>query len=573
MSISPPFWLSRWAYVTYCILFIAALIFWRHKIILREKKNALLQQEKLQATHVQEMNELKIRFFTNVSHELKTPLALIIGPVEKMLAQATNLKERYHFQLIQRNARRLENMVKQLLDFRKLEAGELYLNKTEDDIIQCVKEAFHSFLDVSENRNIMYSFHSEADAISTSFDKDKIERILFNLLSNAFKFTPVGGKIDVFVNSTTLNGQKAVQVTVADNGAGIAKENQGKIFDRFFQAESNAGNGNGLGLSIVKEFINLHDGAIHLVSEINRGSTFSIVLPVNVPGETAMQQALIHTDAMPVEHPAGANGILKEQTVKKEKKKLLLVEDNDDFRCYIKRNLESFYNIIEAPDGKAGWQKTLATHPDIILCDVNMPEMNGIELCRKIKEDKRTSFIPVILVTVLSAEEHQLQGLQTGANDYITKPFNFEVLLLKIKNLLTQEDDFKRTYQRQVQAQPSGISINLSEDDFIHKALAYIEKNIDNPELSVENLSRELLMSRVALYKKFFAITGTTPVEFIRSIRLQRAAQLLQAGQMNVAEVAFAVGFNDPKYFAKLFKRYHNVLPSEYFKTSKKMLD
>lgn len=331
--------------------------------------------------------------------------------------------------------------------------------------------------------------------------------------------------------------------------------------------------GSGIGLAITKEFIKLHGGTITVESEPDKGSCFIVSLPMPSVEEDKTQlvsQEQETVKAADVEQITAMSKNGEAKSSKNKRKSVLLVEDNDDFRFYIKDNLKAYYNITEAENGKIGWQKALSEHPDLIVCDISMPEMNGIDLCRKIKGDTRTSFIPVILLTALTGEEQQLAGLETGASDYMTKPFNFEILLSKIKNLLNQQESFKKTYQKQVQVQASEVVTDSADDKFIQQALAIIEKNIANPDFSVEELSREMFMSRVALYKKLFSLTGKTPIEFIRSIRLQRAVQLLEKREMTVAEVAYEVGFNNPKYFTKYFKQEYNVLPSSYQAEKKK---
>lgn len=554
IHILPPFWLTPFAWVAYILIIIAALIFGRKMILRRAKMKFQIEQERQEAHRLHELDMMKIKFFTNVSHEFRTPLSLIITPVEKLIGQTGQPEEKKQFQLIHRNARRLLNMVNQLLDFRKLEEQELRLNRTTADIIRFLKELSFSFTDIAENKRISFSFETSRELLFTSFDQEKLERIMFNLLSNAFKFTPLGGAVTVMVSAEAE--EKVLRIKVKDTGIGIPRDKQEKIFERFFQNEvpgSMVNQGSGIGLSITKEFVRLHGGELTVESKVNEGSIFTVLLPLT-PVEEEGLTVREEKEVQPARN--------------KRKKTLLVVEDNDDFRFYIKDNLKEYYNILEARNGKAGWQKALADHPDLIVCDISMPEMNGIELCRKIREDKRTACIPLILLTALTGEEYQLEGLHTGASDYMTKPFNFEILHSKIKNLLSQQEQFKKTYQKQVQAQPSEISGPSAADVFIQQALAIVEKNISNPDFSVEEMSREMFMSRGALYKKMFSLTGQTPIEFIRSIRLQRAAQLLEKGEMTVAEVAYEVGFNNPKYFSKYFRDTFNVLPSAYNKNN-----
>jgi DNA-binding response OmpR family regulator len=398
-----------------------------------------------------------------------------------------------------------------------------------------------------------------------------VERILFNLLSNAFKFTHIGGAVNVSVDVKDSGTEKTIEIKVFDSGIGISKDKQEKIFDRFFQNEipgSMVNEGSGIGLAIIKELVKLHGGAISVESEEDKGSCFIVTLPIVPVAEETIEDLNQEDEDMYEPVSADNNALplvqVEQKKGREKKKKVLIVEDNDDFRSYIKEHLETSYNVIEASNGKIGWQKALSEHPDIIVCDISMPEMNGIDLCKKINADSRTSFIPVILLTALTGEEQQLAGLQTGASDYMTKPFNFEILLSKIKNLLSQQDTLKKTYQKQVQVQASEVVSESADDKFIQQALAVVEQNISNPDFSVEELSRQMFMSRVALYKKLLSLSGKTPIDFIRSIRLQRAAQLLEKNEMTVAEVAYEVGFNNPKYFTKYFKQEYNVLPSAY---------
>ena len=576
IHILPPFWLTPFAYLLYALLFITALVFARKMTILRARQKFQIESERQEAHRLHELDMLKIKFFTNVSHEFRTPLSLIITPLEKIITQSAPTPEKKQFLLIHRNAKRLLNLVNQLLDFRKLEQQELHLNKTPGDILSFIKEVSHSFFDIAESKKIAFSFHSPQERVLTMFDHDKVERILFNLLSNAFKFTPVGGAVNVLVEVNESGNERTIQIKVFDSGIGIAKDKQEKIFDRFFQNEipgSMVNEGSGIGLAIIKELIKLHGGTISVESEEDKGSCFTVTLPLILLSRENMEDFKQEDEEL--NDLISADNTL--QPAQEEQKKgqqrrktVLLVEDNHDFRLYIKENLESFYNVIEAPNGKIGWQKTLSEHPDLVVCDISMPEMNGIDLCKKINADSRTAFIPVILLTAMTGEDQQLAGLQTGASDYMTKPFNFEILLSKIKNLLSQQETFKKTYQKQVQVKATTVVTESADDRFIQQALEIIEKNISNTDFSVEEMSKQMFMSRVALYKRLFNLSGKTPIEFIRSIRLHRAAQLLEKNEFTVAEVAYEVGFNNPKYFTKYFKQEYSILPSSYAAEKKK---
>ena len=598
IHILPPFWKTPLAYTLYGILMITVLLLARRMIVQRARMRFAIEQEREEAHRLHELDMMKIRFFTNVSHEFRTPLSLILTPLDKIIRDTDNPSRKTQFQLIHRNARRLLNMVNQLLDFRKLEDQELRLNRSKGDIIRFIKGLSFSFADMAEKKNIDFSFRTSVSTLYTSFDQDKLERIVFNLLSNAFKFTPPYGRILVELNllPTADPGEHGLlQLAVKDTGIGIEKGKQVKIFDRFFQNDipgSIINQGSGIGLAITREFVKLHGGSIAVESEPGQGSCFTVLLPAEIVDpvtavlpvvEEALlaeesvlpDQALPAEISLPADRAAPDPGVggafvmpdrattVPGQALNK-KPTILLVEDNEDFRFYLKDNMREFFNIVEASNGKEGWQRTLGSHPDLIVSDISMPEMNGIDLCRKIKNDKRTSFVPVILLTALIGEEQQLKGLETGANDYMTKPFNFEILLSKVRNQLAQQEMSRKTWQKQVEANPAAVKVDSPDEKFIRQALDVVEKNISNPDFSVAELSRELYMSRVALYKKLLALTGRTPIEFIRSVRLKRAAQLLGKSQFTIAEIAYEVGFNNPKYFSRYFKAEFGMLPSVY---------
>lgn len=564
----PPFWLTPLAYVLYVLTILFILFFARRMVIQRAKMRFALEQERKEANRIRELDMMKTRFFTNVSHEFRTPLSLILTPLERMIGAADEPAQRTQYQLIHRNARRLLNLVNQLLDFRKMEVHELKLHATEGDIIKFIKETVCSFNDIAEKRQIRFSYTAALESLFTTFDHEKLERVIFNLLSNAFKFTLENGAISVDVGAIKNADETLLEIKIKDTGIGIPSNWHEKIFERFFQHDvpgTVVNQGSGIGLAITKEFVNLFDGAISVESEEGKGSCFTVLLPVKVIMPAVIEQPaevkLSETEGM---LPAGdtAPG-KKEYTV-------LLVEDNEDFLFYLKDNLREYYKITEAVNGREGWQKTLSVHPDIVVSDINMPLMNGIELCRKIKHDQRTKHIPVVLLTALTDEEQQLRSIETGAADYMTKPFNFELLVSRIKNLLHQHQSLKQTFTKQVAVKTTEIQIASPDEKFVQDALTIVEKNIANAEFTVEELSRALLLSRAAVYKRLFVLTGKTPTEFIRSVRLQRAAQLLEKTKMSVAEVAYETGFNNPKYFSKYFKAAFGKVPSSYQADAKK---
>jgi len=565
IHVLPPFWMTSEAYLLYFMLAAGSLYLIRMRGIKKLKLQFALEKEREEARRLHELDLMKIKFFTNISHEFRTPLSLIMAPIDKVIKQTSAPGIKQQLEFANRNARRLLNMVNQLLDFRKMESQELKLNLEEGELILFIKDVAYSFNDIAEKKNISYTFDTGINELYCSFDHDKIERILFNILSNAFKFTPSGGHVSVVLDITmpvkafTSN----LQIRIIDTGIGISKEKIGRIFDPFFQDDiptSMVNQGSGIGLSITKEFVKLHNGTISVESVIGEGSSFTVSIPVKVIAAgnsipASNDHAHLQSDTQPAS--GYANTTAKKATV-------LVVEDDADFRFYITDNLKGSFTVVEASDGKEGWQKALASHPNIVVSDISMPEMDGIELCKKIKKDSRTTHIPVILLTALTGEEQQLKGLETGASDYVTKPFNFDILRSKIKNILAQQENMRKTYQKQVEVKPADVEVESPDEAFLQKALRLIEENIGNPNFSVEELSSEMFVSRYTLYKKILALTGKTPNEFIRYMRLKRAAQLLENGYLTISQVGYKVGFKNQKYFVKAFKSEFNVSPSAY---------
>jgi signal transduction histidine kinase/ligand-binding sensor domain-containing protein/DNA-binding response OmpR family regulator len=579
-TILPPFWRTNTAFVIYILLVIGILFVARRLIQQREKLKFAIEQEHREVIRVHELDMMKTKFFTNVSHEFRTPLTLILTPLEKLIRQGKDPDVKNQHELIQRNAKRLLNLVNQLLDFRKLEVQEIRFTPSEGDVIAFLKDAVLSFSDLSEKKSIELTFNSSVESLETIFDKDKLEKIIFNLLSNAIKFTMEDGKVAVRVDLVG-NVHEEIRIAVEDTGIGIPANKHERIFERFFQNDapsSMVNQGSGIGLSITKEFVRIHGGRIELESESGRGSTFTVFLPVqrlnsNVSLLQRKSDLKEVTQQAPVGLRANIAGEMQEgvhEPNRDARKSLLLVEDNDDFRFYLKDNLKGSYHIIEARNGAEGWSLALSRHPDLIVSDVMMPEMNGIDLCRKIKGDGRISHIPVVLLTARGAEEQRLEGFEMGADDYITKPFNFEILESRIKNLIQQRERSQKIFRKTLDVKASELNITPLDTKFIENAIKYVEQNVADADFSVEQLGKELAISRAYLYKKILALTGKAPLEFIRTIRLQHAAQLLEKSQLSVSEVAYKVGFNNPKYFTRYFKEEFHVLPSQYAASLKK---
>ncbi len=574
ITILPPFWKTQLAILLYAIIITGILLFSRMLIVRRERINNRIKQERQESKHMHEMDMMKIKFFTNISHEFRTPLSLIINPVNKLLNSTKDPDQKHDFLMISRNAKRLLNLANQLLDFRKMEVEEFRYNPSEGDIISIIREVTESFSDLAEKKKIDLKTESGIDALNMIFDQDKLEKILYNLLSNAFKFTHEHGSITIKTNLIESKKEDTThrwfEITVSDTGIGIPADKHEKIFERFFQniipGSSVINRGSGVGLALTKEFVKLHGGDISLSSQADKGSSFAVLLPVKTADEYITEQTAVDeaakSPAVTAQHKIASR--FKRNRIDHKKPLVLLVEDNEDFRFYLKDNLLEYYNIIEAANGKEGWKKAVHSVPDLIVSDIIMSETNGIELCRKVKNNQKTSHIPVILLTARATEKQKIEGFKSGADDYITKPFSFEILQPRISNLISLRKSLREDYIKQIQIQPREINITSLDEKLIRKAVDVVEKNISQPDFSVRELSREMAMSRVNLYKKLSYITGKSPIEFIRLIRLKRAAQLLEKSQLTVSEIAYEVGFNSPKYFTKYFKAEYKTLPSLY---------
>jgi signal transduction histidine kinase/ligand-binding sensor domain-containing protein/DNA-binding response OmpR family regulator len=578
IKVLPPFWASWYAYVIYFTVIFSLLILLRYLIVTRERMKMQMEKEYIESQHIHEIDSMKINFFTNISHEFRTPLTLIFSPVEKLMLQLKNKPEEKYLTLIHQNAKRLLFMVNQLLDFRKMEVQGFGYNPSAGNIIKFIEDAVKSFDDLSDQKNIRLVFRTEITELNTLFDRDKLEKIMFNLLSNAFKFTSAEGEVKVSLLSEKQddltdkkNGIQRLShliIKVEDTGIGIPQDKIDNLFVSFYQVESiiSGDQGSGIGLALVKEFVKLHDGVITVTSEAGRGSCFTVVLPVSYNGKALAavsilkkEEPLYANKTLPLRHEPEGNDEPKERPT------ILIAEDNDDFRFYIKDNLQKIYNIYEAANGEEALTIIQKIVPDLIISDIMMPGIDGIELCRRIKADTTICHIPIILLTGMATDQEQFESLETGADDCLLKPFNFQILEVKISNLISSRRNLRQVFSSKLVIEPHDIVITSLDEQFINRTLDLVEKNISKTDYTVEELSRDLGISRTLLYKKILALSGKPPLEFMRTLRLKRAAQLLQKSQLNVSEVAFQVGFNDPKYFRKHFKNEFGVLPSKYF--------
>lgn len=591
LRIAPPFWLSPVAYVCYVLLLIALLFGVFYSIRRRERNRFIVRQLEEESRQKDQLHQLKIGFFTNISHELRTPLTLIISPLEGMLRQATG-KQQQQLELMLRNANRLLNLVNQLLDFRKIESVGMQFNPSSGDVVSYVRSLIQSFLQLSEQQHLNFTFTTSVEQLLMTFDEDKLSKIMLNLLSNAFKFTPSGGSVHLSLH-TVQHPVPSLLIRVADTGVGISDADKPHLFEPFYQVTPPIGmqghtSGSGIGLSLVREYVRMHQGEVKVEDNPGGGSLFTVILPLQqltTSAESLMVSQEPLLPAMAAKPAASAekekvapdseavlpsdasiqaaepDAPVEEEGTSEKKPVALVVDDSEDILIFLKEALNLHFQVVTAPDGLQAWQQIPQLMPDVIVSDVMMPQMDGLELCRWVKTDHRTQHIPFILLSARQAVEARLNGLSTGADDYVTKPFNVEVLQLRMLKLL----QLSRTSQRGViQVTPSEVEVTSVDEQLVADAIRYVENNIARSDLSVEELSQALAMSRVHLYKKLTSITGKTPIEFIRVIRLQRAAQLLRQSGRQVSEVAYQTGFNNPKYFSKYFKDEFGVSPSVY---------
>ncbi len=559
--IRPPFWMTWWAYTGYVALIVCILLLARRMILRHEREKYRLQQIEQESARKEEINQMKFRFFTNVSHELRTPLTLIISPLEELLKNTKDESQHTNLMLIYRNAHKLLLLVNQLLDFRKGEMSGHQLFLSEGEIVSYVREVCNSFLLMADKKHIRFPFFSAMEHFTMAFDADKIGKVMMNLLSNAFRFTPDGGCVTVMLEHIGGDNEY-VEIKVSDTGIGIPDAEKEHIFDRFYQSErqgmEESSTGSGIGLSLVRDFVRLHEGSVEVFDNIGTGTVFVIHLPVKHVGVQAEQLGT----ATSSEEPEPAEEAVAEEA-RADFPLVMVVDDNADFRAFMRNSLELQYRVILSSNGNGAWETIQKESPDLVISDVMMPGMDGNELCRLIKCDKRTEHIPVILLTARHAVESRVEGLETGADDYVTKPFNMTVLMLRIRKFI-ELGRYRKSTQGVINPAPSDIVITSMDEKLIDRAVKYVESNISRTDLSVEELSHELGMSRAHLYKKMLQITGKTPIEFIRVIRLKRAAQLLRESQLHVSEIAYEVGFNNPKYFSRYFKEEFGILPSAY---------
>ena len=533
---------------------------------LRTRRNRiLLEQEK-------EVDRMKSRFFANISHEFRTPLTLILGPLDDLISKIEQTSIKKQLNVMQRNAGRLLDLVNQLLDLSKIESGKLKLNCTSSDIISVIKGVSTSFHSMAEQKHIELDLDIQPEQREIYYDRAKFETILTNLLSNAFKFTDDYGKITIKSRIQASGKSKKcrdyIRITVSDNGSGIAQDDINQIFNRFYQADNSQllqQEGSGIGLALTKELVELHEGKVTAKSEKDKGTQIIVEIPLDLSVSTSQERPEKSSDSEKVRsiHDDRAhNGEIG--TIKNENRPVVLViEDHEDVSNYIQETLRGSYSIISAEDGEEGISKALKSVPDLILSDVMMPKRDGYEVCNALKNDEKTCHIPIILLTAKSDTEDKIEGLQTKADDYVTKPFVPRELLVRIENLIESRARLREKYKNEGVIRPKEITVNSIDEKFLNRLVEIVELNMSNEKFGVEQLGDELSMSRSQLHRKLKALLDQGPNQFIRSFRLQRAHELLEKNSATTSEIAYQVGFSSPSYFTKCFHEQFGYTPSE----------
>lgn len=575
IKVSPAPWRSWWAFTIYFLLIIVSLI-----ALVRFSKSKSKLKHELELEHIEnirneDLNKTKLEFFTNISHEFRTPLTLILGPLQQILSDYQGSNKMYKKLLIvENNANHLLRLINRLMNFRKLENNQSKLQSAEGNIVKFLKEIYFSFTEHAKNGGYNYNIETNSEEVFIYYDREKLERVFYNLISNAFRYTPKGGDIKINIRKA----QEELIIEVEDNGVGISGEYIDKIFDRFFEVpihnkpQENYNKGTGIGLSIAKNIVKLHKGNIEAENKLERGIVFRVTLPLgrlHLSDDEVIADFKVSDDISQYKSQLDQFNITIDESlddilIDENKLTILIVEDNKPLRSFIKNLLKKEYNILEAENGRVAIQKAIEFLPDLIVSDVVMPVMVGTELCAKIKENLKTSHIPVILLTSRSSLIFRLEGLNSGADEYISKPFDLNEFKLKIKNILESNLRLKNKFTKEDYLSPNEITVSSIDEKLLKKAFKIVEENISNNQFDIPFFCSELGVSRTMLFVKIKAWTNVTPNEFIQTIRMKRAAQLLENNKLNISQVCYKVGFKNPKYFSKCFNKKYGLTPSEY---------
>ncbi|RAV29026.1 hybrid sensor histidine kinase/response regulator [Sinomicrobium soli] len=565
VSVLPYWWNSGWFYVLLAVVFVAGVYIAYRVVTERLRTLHQLKIERIEREKSEAVNKMKMEFFTNVSHEFRTPLTLILAPVEEILNNTSVdkfVKKQLH--LIMLNTKRLLFLVDQLMDFRKVELGSFHLNKSTADLVGFTHDIYTSFAPLSNKKNLKYTYRTTEAELMATFDKDSIKKICFNLLSNAFKFTREGGSVE-FKLSRSEDGYAVMEIR--DSGIGIAEDLQERIFERFYQVNrSENGLGSGIGLALTRRLVEEHNGFIEVKSCPEKGASFIVMLPLEQTGDAGDKK----DDGEPLKEEIKLlnerNEMEFDDLVQEEdqREKLLIVEDNIEIVNYLEEYFAKHYAVVTASDGREALDIIGNIYVDMVVCDIMMPEMDGFTFCKKIKQNIRTSHIPVILLTAKKELDQQIEGFETGADDYVTKPFSIRLLHAKIENIIKSRKRLREYYARSKEVIPENIAHNERDEEFLNEALHIVEENIAEPDFSVEEFSKKIGMSRSNLYLKFKAITGESATDFIKRVRFNKAVKLIESQKYTTAQVAYMSGFNSPSYFSTSFKQYFGYIPTKH---------
>ncbi|MHC1705667.1 MAG: two-component regulator propeller domain-containing protein [Tenuifilaceae bacterium] len=593
IEVLPPLWKTFWAYLVYAIILLTIMNMLRLYTINRSRARNELLLERLKHEKSDEVNQLKLRFFTNISHEFRTPLTLILGPIQCLIDSDTNEDNKRTLFTIRKNANILLHLVNQLMDLRKIDTGNMRLKATKGDIMKFIEETATSFDMLANDHSIKFLINKSPNQFELWFDQDKIENIVVNLLANAFKFTPDNGEISISVAIVSNSDNRfqnninpvnqILEIKVKDSGIGIPQDSISEIFNRFYQVKKGKAafsEGTGIGLSLVKDLVTLLNGEISVESEEAKGSCFTVLIPAD---DELIDENQRIEEIEPSDNRYGrlrnyaisafqniqpATTEIAQIETPNDAPVILVVDDNADIRNYIVQQLQHKYCFEHAVNGAEGIDKAIEFQPDLIISDVLMPEIDGIEFCKRLKSDIQTSHIPIILLTALTSLEYQIEGLETGADAYISKPFSMSLLEVHIKKLIDSRRKLKEQFELDIFLQPKEITINTLDKDFLENVMEVVEKYMSNPEFDVQLFVNEIGMSRTVFYRKLKAVTGMSVNEFINTIRLKRSVQLLKQKKLSVSEIAYEVGFTSPKYFSTCFKKQFHKTPSEFVSES-----
>ncbi|MEN8249056.1 MAG: ATP-binding protein, partial [Bacteroidota bacterium] len=567
-TISPPPWFSWWAYTIYTVLFIIIIYAIRYQIRHEEKMKNAIQMERLEKNQQEKLTQMKLRFFTNISHEFKTPLTLIIGPLEQLLSQQHgNSLLKQKLSQISVNSKKLLELINQLIDFRRMEQDVLPLNKSSHDLIHTVQKTMSMFTQTAVENKIQYSLDTEFEQLTFNYDSDKIEKVLSNILANAFKHCHSNGNIDVSIN---LNREQTICIAIADTGRGMSSEKLAKVFERFRSndrgSEDNLTHSSGIGLAYSKKLMEIHGGKIKIDSEEGKGTTVKVLFPYDKS---------ILTIESPYRKRSSITETVPSETITPEQEspeandlsnapRILVVDDDSELRAYVRSILNMYYKIDEAVDGQVGLEMANNSDYDLIISDVMMPRLSGTEMCEKLKSNINTSHIHVALLTAKSDLVSKSEGYKTGADYYIGKPFLPQQLKLVVANILKTRQYIKNYYASGEESESEPIGISKQDKELILKAIQIVEENLNDDQFSIDMLGKELGLSRTNLYRKLKSLTGLSPSDYIRQIRLKKAADLIKTSDLPISSIAYDVGFKSPANFSTAFKAFHGMSPKEY---------